>query len=140
MSPPAKYPRPAIGVVCFKDDQVLLIKRGRAPRQGQWSIPGGKVEWGESIKACAERELFEETGIHAEIGDLIEVYEIIEADYHYVLIDYIAQWISGMPKAADDADEARFVTHAEALSLVSQPDLADVLNRAFGRLGFNVNV
>jgi 8-oxo-dGTP diphosphatase len=129
-TPKHLVPKPCVGVVCFKDDQVLLIKRGRAPRLGHWSIPGGKVEWAEPLVACAARELFEETGIQADIGQLIEVYEIIEPEFHYVLIDYVATWRAGEPKANDDADEARFMSLDEALLMVRDEDLRDVLLRA----------
>ncbi len=121
------YPIPAVGVVCWRGDEVLLIRRGRAPRQGEWSIPGGKVERGESLHEAARRELLEETGVTAEIGGLIEVYEIIDAAFHYVLIDYRAIWLSGEPVASDDADEARFMPLDEALAKVSREDLRDVL-------------
>jgi 8-oxo-dGTP diphosphatase len=123
-------PKPCAGVVCVRDDQVLLIRRGRPPREGMWSIPGGKVESGESLCDAARRELLEETGITADIGPLIEVYEIIEPDYHYVLIDYLAHWTGGEPVAGDDADRAVFLPWDEALSCVEASDLKDVLTRA----------
>ncbi len=107
-----------------------MIRRGRPPRLGEWSIPGGKVEWGEPLVEAALRELREETGIEAELGGLIEVYEIIEPGFHYVLIDYVAQWRAGEPKAADDADEARFMPLEAALVAVTQDDLRDVLIRS----------
>lgn len=121
---------PAVGVVCWRDDDVLLIRRGRAPRKGEWSIPGGKVDRGESLHDAARRELFEETGIRAEIGGLIAVYEIIEPEFHYVLIDYAAKWLSGEAVADDDAAEARFMPLEEALALVKQEDIRDVLLRS----------
>jgi 8-oxo-dGTP diphosphatase len=121
---------PCVGVVCWRGDEVLLIRRGRPPRLGEWSIPGGKVEWGEPLVEAALRELREETGIEAELGGLIEVYEIIEPGFHYVLIDYVAQWRTGEPKAADDADEARFMPLEAALVAVTQDDLRDVLIRS----------
>ncbi|MDC7674912.1 NUDIX hydrolase [Asticcacaulis machinosus] len=128
------YPIPAIGVVCWRGDEVLLIRRGRAPRQGQWSIPGGKMDRFEPIAQTALRELREETGIEAELGALIEVYEIMEPPsaaypdgFHYVLIDYLARWVSGEPVAGDDADQACFVTLEAALDLVVEDDLKDVL-------------
>ena len=104
-----------------------MIRRGREPRKGEWSIPGGKVERGEGLHAAAARELLEETGVTAEIGDLIAVYEIIVPDFHYVLIDYKATWVSGEPRAADDADEAIFMPFDEAMASVSRDDLRDVL-------------
>jgi 8-oxo-dGTP diphosphatase len=127
---PVLHPVPAVGVVCRRGDAVLLIRRGRAPRQGEWSIPGGKVARGERLQDAAMRELMEETGVRARIGDLLAVYEIIEPDFHYILIDYDADWISGEPRAGDDADEARFMPYDEALSVVLHDDLRDVLVRS----------
>ena len=123
-------PVPCVGVVCRRGDEVLLIRRGRPPRLGEWSIPGGKVEWGEPLAAAALRELREETGVEAELEELIAVYEIIEPGFHYVLIDYAAQWRQGEPVAADDADEACFVAFSAALKAVARDDLRDVLIRS----------
>jgi len=123
-------PRPAVGVVCRRGEDVLLIRRGHPPRQGEWSIPGCKVRRGESLHAAARRELFEETGVSARIGALLSVYEIIDADFHYVLIDYDAAWLSGEPLAGDDATEAAFMPYEQALRIVSRDDLRDVLIRA----------
>ena len=127
---PGLYPVPAVGVVCWRGDEVLLIKRGKAPRLGDWSIPGGKVNRGESLHDAALRELFEETGVIAEIGPLLGVYEIIEPQFHYVLIDYVASWKSGEPRAGDDAAKARFMSLDEAMSLITKDDIRDVLMRS----------
>ena len=108
----------------------MLIRRGREPRKGEWSIPGGKVERFETLRAAAARELLEETGVTAKIGELIAVYEIIDAEFHYVLIDYEATWLSGEPRAADDADAAGFFPFEETLAKVSREDLRDVLIRS----------
>ena len=109
-----------------------MIRRGRPPRLGEWSIPGGKVMRGETLAQAALRELAEETGVRATISHLVEVYEIIEPDFHYILIDYAADWISGDPRPGDDAVEARFMPLEEALQSVVQQDLRDVLLKAFG--------
>jgi len=116
--------------VCWRGDEVLLIKRGRAPRQGEWSIPGGKVELGESLEAAALRELLEETGVTAEMAGLVDVYEILEPEYHYVLIDYAAHWVAGEPRAGDDADDACFVPIDDALVQVTRDDIIDVLRKS----------
>lgn len=105
----------------------MLIRRGRPPRQGDWSIPGGKIRWGESLHDAALRELSEETGVRAELTHLVEIYEIIEDDFHYVLIDYAARWVSGEPIAGDDALEARFMARDEALKSLVHTDLCDVI-------------
>lgn len=114
-NPPASSPIPAVGVVCLRGDEVLLIRRGTPPRLGEWSIPGGKIEWGEKARTAALRELREETGVEAELLGLIAVVDGVftsrqtgAVTRHYVLIDYLARWTAGEPKAGDDAAEARF--------------------------------
>ena len=104
-------PVPAVGVVCLRGEEVLLIRRGTPPRQGEWSLPGGRIEPGERAVDAALRELREETGVQAEITGLIDVVDGVfpDAGKHYVLIDYAARWVSGEPMAGDDALEARFV-------------------------------
>jgi 8-oxo-dGTP diphosphatase len=121
MSDDHPKPTPAVGVVCFNAaGDVLLIQRGTPPRLGEWSIPGGRLEWGETTKAAALRELKEETGVEAELVGLIDVVDGIftsrtsgATTRHYVLIDYVARHISGAPVAGDDAAEARFVARAD---------------------------
>ncbi len=101
-------PVPAVGVVCFKGSEVLLIRRGKPPMQGQWSLPGGRIEPGERIEAAALRELREETGVEADILGLVAVVDGLFPGAHYVLIDYAANWRSGEPRPGDDAAEAAF--------------------------------
>lgn len=114
---PPHRPSLGAGMVCFRGDEVLLIKRGKAPRLGEWSIPGGHVEWGETTARAAMREVMEETGIEAEALDLIEVIDAIgpgdPPQGHYVLVDYLGRWLSGEPKAGCDAAEAMFVPLAD---------------------------
>ncbi|MDY6924296.1 MAG: NUDIX hydrolase [Pseudomonadota bacterium] len=112
-------PVPCVGVVCLRGDEVLLIRRGRPPMQGQWSLPGGRIEPGERAVDAALRELREETGVEARITGLLDVVDGIfpEAGRHYVLIDYVARWVSGEPVAGDDAVEARFAGPDEVAAL-----------------------
>ncbi|MGN6365097.1 NUDIX hydrolase [Asticcacaulis taihuensis] len=124
---PDSHPVPAVGVVCWRCDEVLLVRRGRAPRKGEWTVPGGKVQRGEGLEAAALRELFEETGVEAKISELLAIYEIIEPEFHYILIDYGAEWLSGEPVAGDDADAARFMSLDEAISLINNTDMNDLL-------------
>lgn len=106
---PSRAPAPAVGVVCLRGDEVLLIRRGRPPLQGAWSLPGGRVEWGERLEQAARRELVEETGVSADILGLLDVVDgLFLPGHHYVLIDFAARWISGEPAAGDDARESRF--------------------------------
>jgi 8-oxo-dGTP diphosphatase len=101
-------PIPAVGVICFKDADVLLIQRGKPPRQGEWSLPGGRIEPGEAVRAAGLRELMEETGVEAELLGLVDVVDGLFPGQHYVLIDFAARWIAGAPQAGDDAVDARF--------------------------------
>jgi len=128
----AMIPVPAVGVVCLKGDEVLLIRRGKAPRQGEWSLPGGRIEPGERAVDAALRELVEETGIRSRIVGLIDVVDGIFADEarHYVLIDYVAEWVSGTPIAGDDAAEAAFMPVSTALASVNWSETRRIIQAA----------
>ena len=111
MSDYPNRPLIGVGVIVFKDDRVLLIRRGKAPRAGQWSLPGGRQRLGETVRATAAREVREETGCEIEVKALLDVVDSImrdEADriqYHYTLVDFLAQWRGGEARAAGDAAE-----------------------------------
>ncbi len=132
MSTPLPAPVPCAGVVCLRGDEVLLIRRGRPPKQGEWSLPGGRIEAGERAVDAALRELREETGVEAEITGLLDVVDGIfpEAGRHYVLIDYAARWLSGEPAAGDDATEARFVPLDAVEGLVAWEETRRVIRMA----------
>jgi ADP-ribose pyrophosphatase len=124
-----EYPRqPLVGVgaVIVEKGRVLLIKRGKPPLLGEWSIPGGMLELGETLREGAEREALEETGLVVRAGDLLGVFDRIVPDetqrtlYHYVLIDFLCKIISGNVLAAGDASDARWFTLAD-LSDLSLP-------------------
>src|SRR5882757_1917122 len=124
---PPPIPVPAVGVVCLRGGEVLLIRRGTPPMQGAWSLPGGRIEWGERAAAAALRELMEETGVEAELLGLVEVADGLFGpsdipERHYVLIDYAARWRSGEPRAGDDAAYAAFhpLEALDALGLWSE--------------------
>lgn len=125
-----KVPRVAVGLVVWRGEDVLLIRRGRAPHKGMWSIPGGKVKFGERLEETGLRELSEETGVTAEIAGLIDVFEAIDEDSHYVMVDFAARWTSGEPAAGDDAAEAAFFPFDEALALLSWDMTRDALRRS----------
>jgi 8-oxo-dGTP diphosphatase len=123
-------PVAAVGVACFRGDDVLLIRRGTPPLEDRWSLPGGRIEWGERSRDAALRELLEETGCRAELVGLVDVVDAIlaprsnESDPshrppwgHYVLIDYAARWLEGDPRPGDDAREARFFSPQELPAL-----------------------
>ena len=121
---PAIRPIVAVGGVVFRGEEVLLVQRGRPPLQGQWSIPGGKVDFGESLEAAVQREVLEETGCIVDVIGLIDVVEALpdgagEGERHYVMVDYACRYRSGDVKAADDAQDAAFLPLAEALDRVA---------------------
>ncbi len=116
------YPnRPLIGVgvVVFKDDHVLLIRRGKPPREGDWSLPGGRQRLGERIEAAARREVAEEAGLDVAVGPLIDVVDSITRDdhgavqYHYTLVDLLAEWRAGEAVAGHDAAEVTWADPAD---------------------------
>lgn len=111
----------AVGAVIRRQDSLLLVKRGRPPGEGLWSLPGGKVEPGESPREALRREVTEECGIAVEVGDLIGWVERSGPGYHFLILDYEAACGSEVdPVAGDDADEVAFVGRSElgALGLV----------------------
>lgn len=124
----------SVGGVVWRGDTVLLIKRGKEPFKGLWSIPGGSVEYGEPLEAALARELHEETGITARIAGLIDVFQSITAHGHFVMIDYACHWEAGEPVAGDDALEAGFFTMEEALEKISWDETRDVITRSVALL------
>jgi 8-oxo-dGTP diphosphatase len=113
------HPRVGVGAVVFRDGRVLLVRRGMAPARGLWAIPGGGLRLGETLQEGAEREILEETGIVIRAGAPAFTCDSIERDgmgrfrFHYVIVDMIADYMSGEVKAADDALEARWISPAE---------------------------
>lgn len=134
-----EYPeRPivAVGVVLLDGDKVLLIERARPPNAGRWTVPGGGVEAGESMREAALRELQEETGLTCTLGPIVEILERIVPDeagrarYHYLIIDFVGTEPRGELRATSDAAAARFVPLAEVASLPLTDDLSPVIERA----------
>lgn len=135
-------PVPAVGVVCIRGDEVLLIRRGTPPKQGEWSIPGGRIEPGEPAKTAALRELTEETAVQADLKGLIDVVDAVFQNRsgdlitrHYVLIDFAAKWIKGEPVAGDDAAEARFFHQSELRSLELWSETRRIIAAGFDLVG-----
>jgi 8-oxo-dGTP diphosphatase len=131
-------PQAAAGVVCIKEGQVLLIRRGTPPMTGEWSLPGGRIEPGERAIDAAARELHEETGVGADIVGLIDVVDAIVKNRartlvtrHYILCDYAAIWRSGTPVAGDDAAEARFFAMEELPSLQLWTETLRIIGAGF---------
>jgi ADP-ribose pyrophosphatase len=131
-------PRVAVGAVVFHNDGVLLVRRGQPPSEDLWAIPGGSVKIGETLQKAAEREILEETHITIRAGEPVYTFDAIERDdsgkirFHYLIVDLVADYVTGNPKAGDDAAEARWVTAQELNELqVSLPTLK-LLKTKFG--------
>jgi 8-oxo-dGTP diphosphatase len=115
-------PLVGVGAVVVDRGRVLVVRRGREPLKGRWSLPGGLLEVGEPLTAGVVREISEETSLTVEPVELIELLDRIyrEGDrvrYHYVIADYLCRVVSGQLKAASDADAARWIERAEWNSL-----------------------
>jgi 8-oxo-dGTP diphosphatase len=112
-------PVPAVIAVVIREDRALLVRRANPPDAGLWGFPGGKIEFGETVREAAIRELLEETGVQAEAQDIITTLDILVRDssgamqQHFILIAVRCRWISGEPAAGDDALEASWFAIAE---------------------------
>ena len=123
-----------VGVVCIRGDEVLLIQRGTAPRKGEWSIPGGRIEASETEAQACLRELSEETSVTAQLLTKITALDADFEGFHYRLHDYLARWTSGEPKAGDDADKARFIPLSEITSLGMWPETVRVIQEGYAKM------
>ena len=122
MTPPT--PCVCVGAIAIDDGRLLLIRRGTPPGLGRWSVPGGRVEPGETIQEAVVRELLEETGVEGVCMGLIGVAESIDDDHHHVILDYAVEVLApAPPSAASDATEAKWV----ALHDVAELDLVEGL-------------
>lgn len=134
-------PWSAVGVVVWKDDHVLLIQRGKEPRRGEWSIPGGSHDVGETVREAAVREVMEETGVTIRLGPIIDVIDTIHRDAdgrvltHFTLTDFAATWLSGEPVAGDDAMHAEFLPYWDALDRLNWSETARVIRESRRLLG-----
>lgn len=121
-------PEVCVGAVAVRDGCVLLVRRGHGPAAGQWSVPGGRVEWGETLAAAVVREVAEETGLEVVCDGFADWVERIGDQHHYVIADF---WVSVVgdqpPEAGDDAAEARWVPLRELGDLDLTAGLRDFL-------------
>jgi ADP-ribose pyrophosphatase YjhB (NUDIX family) len=106
-------PLVGVGAIVFRQGRVLLVRRAKDPRRGEWSLPGGLQKLGETVAEAARREVFEETALRVRILDLVDVVDLIERDegdgrvrYHYTLVDLVACWQGGEIRPGSDAAEA----------------------------------
>ena len=128
-------PLVGVGVVVVREERVLLIRRAKPPRRGEWSLPGGLQKLGETVFEAASREVMEETGITVQPLAVVDVVDLIEWDeqrvrYHYTLIDILAAFVDGEAVAAADAAEVLWVEQAEVKQRVLWPETVRIIDRA----------
>jgi 8-oxo-dGTP diphosphatase len=136
-----EYPdRPIVGVgaVIVNQGRVLLVKRGSPPLLGEWSLPGGVVELGETLRAAAEREALEETGLIVKAGEMLEVLDriipgkgAVAPQYHYVLIDFLCTVLGGELRAGGDAADAQWASEGDLARYKPEQPALDVIRKAF---------
>jgi len=142
-----EYPdRPVVGIggVIIEEGRALLIRRGSEPLRGHWSIPGGTLELGESLQAGVARELLEETGVEVRVLDVIEVFDRIFPSephsassrergpkFHYVIVDYLCERISGEPRAGSDVTDVALAREEELGRFQLTETATRVLRKAF---------
>lgn len=134
MTPESTKRTDCVGIICFRDDTVLLIRRANPPRAGEWSLPGGRIEPGERETDAALRELMEETGVTATLGEKVAVIDADFEGFSYRLHDYAAVWTGGEPYGADDALEARFVPVSDIGKLGMWPKTDAVIRDAYSAI------
>ena len=128
----------AVGAIVFDGNRVLLVRRGQAPSQDLWAIPGGRVKLGETLEEAAEREIFEETGIRIKARKPVYTFDYIERDeafrprFHYVIVDLIADFLGGKLRAGDDAADVRWVSAAELDALKVSSKTVHLLKTQYG--------
>ena len=134
-------PLVGVGVVVFNDQkQVLLVKRGNEPKKGLWAIPGGNVELGEPVRETALREVKEECNVNIELKDQLGVVDLILKDkdskvqYHYILIDYLAQYINGELKPQSDVLDAGWFYQPELVKLDIPEVTLKISEKAFNSI------
>ncbi len=127
----------AVGALIFQGSRVLLVRRGKAPSQGKWSVPGGRLCLGETLEAAVVRETREETQLVVRplrVGKVVEHVlrdKLGNIEYHYVIVDYVCHVIEGSPKPASDASEVQFVEISELAQLDMTAGTAEVIREVF---------
>ena len=120
----------AVGAFVFDGSRVLVVERSKPPGEGLWTVPGGRLERGETLAQAVAREVREETGLVVEVGPLACVVERMGDDFHFVILDYLARGIGGTLAAASDVRDAKYVSDQEAARLPLTDGLATLIERA----------
>ena len=128
-------PMVGVGAVVVRDERVLLIRRAKAPRESEWSLPGGLQKLGETVFEAARREVMEETGVAIRPLAIVDVVDLIERNgqrvrYHYTLIDVLAAWVEGEAVAGADAADVLWAEQTEVARLVSWAETVRIIERA----------
>jgi 8-oxo-dGTP diphosphatase len=122
-------PQTCVGAVVVHDGSLLLVRRGHGPAAGEWSVPGGRVEWGETLAEAVVREVAEETGLECVCGELLGWAELVDDEHHFVILDFVVTVLDhGRPVAGDDAAEVRWVPIADVVDLRLVDGLAELLH------------
>ncbi len=130
-----KMPVVAVGALILQDRNILLVRRTNEPGKGKWSIPGGTVELGESLKDAVAREVYEETGLVVEVSELLDIIEVIRRDdagkivFHYVILDYLAKPVGGTLRAASDASDVIWASVDEIMNMEITDSLRKMLRK-----------
>ncbi|MEM0451407.1 MAG: NUDIX hydrolase [Nitrososphaerota archaeon] len=137
-----RWPIPAVGLFVVKDGRVLLVRRGNEPGRGKWSLPGGRVRFGERSEDAAVREMREETGLEVRLRKVVDVVDVFwrgpegELLEHFVIVDFEAEVVGGELRASDDAIDARWFSPEELEGIEMTDSTKEFLERHFlGRFG-----
>lgn len=139
------FPRPGVSVAVFRNNEILLVQRGKLPLRGVWSLPGGHIEPGETILTAAHRELAEETGIEANLRGVADVVDVIHRNddgslrVHYVLTVFYGTWLAGDAKAASDAMDTRWILPERIDELTTTDGASRLVDKARSCLSANQN-
>ena len=132
-----RHPLLGVGALIFRRDSILLVERGHEPLKGHWSLPGGLVETGELLSHAVAREILEETGLHIKPVRIFEIFERImrdrsgQAEYHYVLVDFLCKVVSGDMRAADDVSQVKWVRRSALKNFRLTEGTLGVIEKAF---------
>jgi 8-oxo-dGTP diphosphatase len=132
------HPVVGVGAVVVRDGRALIIKRGHEPRKGEWSLPGGLVNLGESLVDAVRREVKEETGLDVHPGPIVETFDRVHRDpdgrirYHFVIIDFVCEWSGGDAVAGSDAEALAWATDGELDAFGVNAHAAAVIRKGLG--------
>jgi 8-oxo-dGTP diphosphatase len=134
-----EHPIVGVGAVIVAGDRALLVRRASEPLSGEWSVPGGMLELGETLRDGVRREVLEETGLVVEPGEVLDIFDSIFTDgegrtqYHYVLIDYLCRPVSSEAMAGSDVSEVRWVSETDLAAMKLRESIEQVVRKGLSR-------